>query len=1084
MKTLALIRTLASAVVIGLLTVAVGGESTAAEVTPEMASRAVKNWRATRDAFGCKFGKNVASARRCEAGDAKFNVVKLEGGGFVVTSADTTVRPIIFFSDGEDVNEDPRSPLYALLKRDMAGAAAATAKLQAARLAQAGKASLASVKPGETSTGTTGVPPVETGSTGTTGVPPVETESTGTTGVPPVETENERLWAELLAEPSAATLAKVSTPSDIRVNKLVQSTWGQSTVGWSTKVFNYYTPNNYVCGCVATATAQIMRFHQYPTSSVEQFTNPNCEIDGVTTSLTSKGGTFDWSNMPLSPSSSIKTVQKEAIGKLTYDVGVSVSMDFASDGSGAFISSAGWALVNRFGYRGAVSAAWQNGNTATNQERTRRALITNFDAGLPVGLGVSGEGGHAIVGDGYGYVDSQFCCHLNMGWSGSDDGWYIPPDLKCDYNFNVIDDVLYNIFPTQDPSCGIVSGRVLAVGGGGASGVSVQALNFLGQVKATATTNTKGIFALFVAPGSYTIKVASGNAAVSASATVNRIQSSRVGMSNGNPSSSYYSSYDVCNAHVGDLQLESLAVASIGDVEYDTLAAACAAAQAGQTVQLLMDTTENITVSTGCTVDFQNHTLNGIIYCTFNQTSGTATFKNGTVTGQSDAFDGKPGSVDVFTNGKVVFENMTMTGTIWSDSHPLTFTSGTYSGAVRSGSQNCTINGGNFASLMKDGTGVFVVNGGRFSNDYSAICSIPDLSRWVNDGAANYPWTVKALERARIGTTTYSTFKAACAAAVKGDKVELLEDNAESPVIVVAGCTVDFGGYTFAGRLVCTNSVAMTLTNGRLSGQVEGVPVGTMGASGAITFSKLTVTGEVVLNRHSAIFADGTYGVVSGGVGAVVATNGCVMTSFQGEGTGQFKVYAGASVTKVERPKGSVAVYGGKVATLSSKTLSLSSGNVEVVDVSSSMTGTGGTATTVTTGSIRLSGGSYGTVTVVGNSVSTFTNAVVAAYVHASGGRAVVNGGKFGSFAVRPESGLVTIRGGVFKTKPTGEVTLLDGWCWERVKGEEYPWRLSRHFGTIIRFAWSRRAEEEMPLDCRHERGKWPWKGMSSPSMN
>ena len=58
----------------------------------------------------------------------------------------------------------------------------------------------------------------------------------------------------LVAIPAAAT--GLQTIDDVRVDALVSTHWGQrSDTGYSntgSPCFNYYTPNNYPCGCVAT----------------------------------------------------------------------------------------------------------------------------------------------------------------------------------------------------------------------------------------------------------------------------------------------------------------------------------------------------------------------------------------------------------------------------------------------------------------------------------------------------------------------------------------------------------------------------------------------------------------------------------------------------------------------------------------------------------------------------------------------------------------------------------------------------------------------------------------------------------------
>ena len=150
-----------------------------------------------------------------------------------------------------------------------------------------------------------------------------------------------------------------SSVSDVRVSPLVKSTWNQSYVIKSgifsdTKYlcYNYYTPKQYHCGCVATAMAQVMRYHKWPLSYVVPKTF-SCSVDGIYTNLTINGGYYDWDNMPLTPTYSSSDKARQAIGKLTYDAGVSVGMMYEKSGSGAYMSGVAPALRNTFGYANA-----------------------------------------------------------------------------------------------------------------------------------------------------------------------------------------------------------------------------------------------------------------------------------------------------------------------------------------------------------------------------------------------------------------------------------------------------------------------------------------------------------------------------------------------------------------------------------------------------------------------------------------------------------------------------------------------------------------------------------------------------------
>ena len=95
--------------------------SFASEVTLEKASAAAGKWaRNTANLHGMSIGSTVKSARPFAIGGTNlFNVVQMEGGGFVITSTDTNITPIIAFSESEDFVASKDNPLLALLTADM-----------------------------------------------------------------------------------------------------------------------------------------------------------------------------------------------------------------------------------------------------------------------------------------------------------------------------------------------------------------------------------------------------------------------------------------------------------------------------------------------------------------------------------------------------------------------------------------------------------------------------------------------------------------------------------------------------------------------------------------------------------------------------------------------------------------------------------------------------------------------------------------------------------------------------------------------------------------------------------------------------
>ena len=440
----------------------------AAPITPDGAFRAAENWRGgARRHLGKPAGAPTGRMRTfSEDGTNLFHLVELEGGGFVAVAADDSRPPVMAFSpSGELPEEDDGGPLWAMLAAD--GAAAVDAA--------AGKG-----------------------------------DRGGKSHRRKRHSRRRLSMREHQASPAARAAGKIqrstassslSSISDVRVAPLVESKWDQKAAGGK-YTYNYHTPNHWYCGCVATAMAQLMRFHKFPTASVtpQTFT---CYISSTNNpvSLTMIGGTYDWNLMPYVPDASTSDAEREMIGRLCYDAGVSVRMQYGNGGSGAFAPFSHDPFVNVFGYANAESHI-MDWPLVTND--LENAILTNLDAGYPVLLGI-GDPGHAILADGYGYEDNTLWCHVNMGWGGQYDLWYALPYIPAgSYNFNFLDSITYNVFPTGKGQ--LVTGRVTDQNGNPIEGARVSATFTLrhSQMRTNVITSATGIYSMrFPSPGYY-----------------------------------------------------------------------------------------------------------------------------------------------------------------------------------------------------------------------------------------------------------------------------------------------------------------------------------------------------------------------------------------------------------------------------------------------------------------------------------------------------------------------------------------------------------------------------------------------------
>jgi len=445
-----------------------GGYSWADTVTPAMARRAVANWVRARVAFGETLAAvDEGTATMTFTNGVPFHVVSLRGGGFVVTSSDTAEAPVVAYAARGKFTADARNPLWALLRGD----AAERARL--ARERRAASRRLGAAAPGTSCAATSAK------------------------------------WTRWLADDVASvrTLAAAAGVTDLRVAPFVKSAWGQEscTAGLC---YNLKTPNNYPCGCVATVGAQIMRYFEWPRATVATHTCTHCTVDGVKRSLTTAGGTYDWSAMPLDPNAGdgATLTQRQAIGKLTSDVGILCGMDYYDGAS----STGGYMLkfaCDRMGYSHAGVFLTSRG---VGNDDMRNGLLSNFDARLPVLIGISDtdtNSGHAVLGDGYGFIDETLYLHLNYGWDGDCTAWYAPPDFSAGgYAFNALSGFVYNIYTNQAADLQICSGRILSEEGVPVPGAQVSS----GSQRVT--TDANGIYALYLAAGTHTVQVASGDA--------------------------------------------------------------------------------------------------------------------------------------------------------------------------------------------------------------------------------------------------------------------------------------------------------------------------------------------------------------------------------------------------------------------------------------------------------------------------------------------------------------------------------------------------------------------------------------------
>ena len=226
------------------------------------------------------------------------------------------------------------------------------------------------------------------------------------------------------------------------VAPLCTTTWDQGQ--W----YNYYCPvaaggpgGKAWAGCVATTMGQLMKYYNFPAQGVLS----HSYVHPVYGTLSANFGNtqYNFANMGTAATSG----SYQEIATLLYQAGVSVNMNYAADGSGAFSADVPWSMATYFNYDQAT-IKFVNKTDYTNT--TWIALLkSELDASRPVyysGTTAANEG-HAWVCDGYRNSDNKF--HMNWGWSGSSNGYYAVTGtiVAGGYSFTKNFGIVYGVKP-------------------------------------------------------------------------------------------------------------------------------------------------------------------------------------------------------------------------------------------------------------------------------------------------------------------------------------------------------------------------------------------------------------------------------------------------------------------------------------------------------------------------------------------------------------------------------------------------------------------------------------------------------------
>ncbi len=268
----------------------------------------------------------------------------------------------------------------------------------------------------------------------------IQAEDTGT---------NDAFW-EFLTDPSDTSYIQAYTPDTY----LITTTWGQS---YPYNSFNPTISGEYtLTGCVQTALAQLMRYHEHPAAGSGVFTH---QWNGQTLTAV-MNRPFNWSIMPDKADGNVPKYQRDEVAKLMRDIGILNRANFGVDSTSTSFYYTEFSRA--FGYSSISSMGITNPNFFTT-------ITGEIDAGRPVILSMPS---HMVIADGYASDGTGKKIHINMGWEGTDDDFYYLDQtiVTSAYSFPPNHIIYYNIRPCAGDECAPYS----AVEGGNAPVISTE----------------------------------------------------------------------------------------------------------------------------------------------------------------------------------------------------------------------------------------------------------------------------------------------------------------------------------------------------------------------------------------------------------------------------------------------------------------------------------------------------------------------------------------------------------------------------------------------------------------------------------
>lgn len=211
-----------------------------------------------------------------------------------------------------------------------------------------------------------------------------------------------------------AAIYRINRPQRESIQPLCATKWDQD------EPYNALCPEKCPTGCVATAMAQVMKYHSWPETGTGSHSY-NCGSETLSSDFSEVA--FKWGDMLDSyADNGYSAEQSEAVATLMAQAGISVEMQYGTMQSGATVTSIAPALGEYFRYdKGIINTIYRPHYSLNAWEETIYTNLKEYGPVIYNGMTDLG-GGHSFVCDGY---DTDGYFHINWGWGGMSDGYFL-----------------------------------------------------------------------------------------------------------------------------------------------------------------------------------------------------------------------------------------------------------------------------------------------------------------------------------------------------------------------------------------------------------------------------------------------------------------------------------------------------------------------------------------------------------------------------------------------------------------------------------------------------------------------------------